>query len=236
MFDLEINVIATGSTGNCYRVSDGTTAILIECGIKYADIIRGLNYKITEIETVLVSHHHNDHALCAAELAKCGFDLIMPSETAYNLCLNNAPNVYTPAAGKQCLVGTLAVVPFELTHFNSDGTDCPCYGYLIGSITTGEKLLFATDTAYIKNRFKGLTHAMIEVNYMESIIDEENIEEVERRRIKSHMSLETAIEFLKSADGAKLKELYAIHTSKTRCDKEAVRKALIPYAERVIVP
>lgn len=233
---MEIDVLATGSTGNCYRVSDGTTAILIECGIKYAEIVRGLNYRITEIGTVLISHHHKDHAMCAVELAKCGFDLIMPPETAYNLCLENTPNVYTPEPGKQCLVGTLAVVPFELSHVNSDGSECPCYGYLIGSVRTGEKLLFATDTAYIKNRFKGLTHAMIEVNYMESIMDEENIPEVEKRRIKSHMSLETAVEFLKSTDRKQLKELYAIHASKTRCDKAAVAEALTPYAERVIVP
>ena len=233
---MEINVLATGSTGNCYRVSDGTTAILIECGIKYAEIVRGLNYRITEIGTVLISHHHKDHALCAAELAKCGFDLIMPPETAYNLCLEKTPNVYTPEPGKQCLVGTLAVVPFELSHVNSDGSECPCYGYLIGSVRTGEKLLFATDTAYIKNKFKGLTHAMIEVNYMESIMDEENIPEVEKRRIRSHMSLETAVEFLKSTDRKQLSELYAIHTSKTRCDKETVLRELAPYAKRVIVP
>ena len=232
---VEIDVLATGSTGNCYRVSDGTTAILIECGIKYAEIVRGLNYKITDISTVLISHHHKDHALCAVELAKCGFDLIMPPETAYNLCLENIPNVYTPEPGKQCLVGTLVIVPFELSHVNSDGSECPCYGYLIGSVRTGEKLLFATDTAYIKNRFKGLTHAMIEVNYIESIMDEENIPEVEKRRIRSHMSLETTIEFLKTANG-KLEELYAIHGSKTRCDKEIVYRELTPYAKKVIVP
>lgn len=233
---MEITVIATGSSGNCYRISDGVTAILIECGIKYADIIRGLSYKITEIGTVLVSHHHKDHALCAVEMAKCGFDMIMPPETAFNLCLNDTPNVYTPAPGKQCLVGTLVVVPFELTHYNSDGTECPCYGYLIGSKNTGEKLLFATDTAYIKNQFKGVTHMLLEVNYMESMIDEENIQEVEKRRIKSHMSLETAVEFLKSTDTTHLEELYAIHASKTRCDKETVLRELAPYARKVIVP
>ncbi len=41
-----IKILATGSKGNCYHVSDGVTELLIECGIRYTEIIRGLDYSV----------------------------------------------------------------------------------------------------------------------------------------------------------------------------------------------
>lgn len=202
--------------------------------------MRKLDYNMENINTVLISHAHKDHALAAQLMSTCGFDLVMPPETAVTLELEGS-NIYTPESGKQILVNTLIVVPFELVHFNSDGSDCPCYGYLIASKATRERLLFATDTAYIKSRFeKPLDYILLEVNYMSSMIDggetEDFVTEVEKRRLKSHMSLETAVEFLESIDRSRLKTLYAIHGSNKRLDKDEAYIVLEPYAERVIVP
>lgn len=232
---MQIKILATGSKGNCYHVSDGVTELLIECGIKYADIMRGLNYNVGNIGAVLVSHAHKDHSLCAAEMAEMGFDMLMPKETAEYLRLDDFPNVILAEQSKQYMVGTLCIVPFPLVHCNSDGSECPCFGYLIASSATGEKLLFATDTAYIKNRFKGLTHVMLEVNYISNTLNGDVIPEVEKRRLKSHMSLETSVQFLESTDRSELKAIYAIHGSETRSDRDVVCRALAPYAAEVIV-
>ncbi len=233
---MQIKILATGSKGNCYYVSDGVTGLLIECGIKYADIMRGLDYNIGNISAVLVSHAHKDHSLCAAEMAEMGFDMLMPKETAEALGLNGYHNVTAAEVYPyQYRVNTFCISPFPLVHFNTDGSKCPCYGYLAFSRNTREKLLFATDTAYIKNRFRGLTHAMIEVNYISGMIDGDCIPEVERRRLKSHMSLETAVGFLESTDRSALKAIYAIHGSETRSDRDEVYRALAPYADSVAV-
>ncbi len=232
---MTIKVLATGSKGNCYHISDGVTRLLIECGIKYTEIIKRCNYDVEGISTVLISHAHADHALIAKQMAEYGFDLVMPKGTAVTLGLDALPNVFTPPAGKTLLIGTFAVVPFELVHINSDGSECPCYGYLVCSRNTREKLLFATDTAYIKNQFRGLTHILLEVNYTSNMLDDDFVPEVERRRIKSHMSLDTAAQFLKSTDTSQLKALYAIHASEARCDKDLVYETLEPFAKEVII-
>lgn len=232
---MQIKILATGSKGNCYYVSDGVTGLLIECGIRYTDIIRGLDYNVRNIGAVLVSHAHKDHSLCAAEMAEMGFEMLMPAETAAALGLTDHPCVALAVQSKQYNVGTFGIVPFPLVHCNTDGSECPCFGYLIASSATREKLLFATDTAYIKNRFRGLTHVMIEVNYIGGMVDEDCIPEVEKRRLKSHMSLETAVQFLESTDRSALKAIYAIHGSETRSDRDEVYRALAPYAEKVIV-
>ena len=61
------------------------------------------------------------------------------------------------------------------------------------------------------------------------------IPEVEKRRLKSHMSLDTAVQFLESTDCSQLKAIYAIHGSETRSDRDEVYRALAPYAAEMIV-
>jgi len=236
---MEIKVLATGSSGNCYWISDGFTELLIECGIKYSEIVKKLNYNIGHIHTVLVSHAHKDHSESAAKMAECGFDVIMPPETAVTLGLENELNVFTPQPNTRKHVDTMIVIPFNLVHYNSDGSECPCYGYLIASMLTKEKLLFATDTAYIRNTFKSVDYMLIETNYIASMVGsgetEDYVSEVEKRRLKSHMSLETAIDFLEKTDRSRLKEIYAIHKSASRFDSDKAYEALKGYAERVII-
>ena len=55
---VEFTPFASGSTGNCYKISDGGTPLLLECGIKYKDIQKGCGFKLGEIEACLISHEH----------------------------------------------------------------------------------------------------------------------------------------------------------------------------------
>ena len=40
---MQIDVLASGSKGNCYRVSDGKTSLLLEAGIAFSAILVGLD-------------------------------------------------------------------------------------------------------------------------------------------------------------------------------------------------
>jgi len=55
---LIINTIASGSAGNCYSISDGETMLLIEAGINIKKIMQGLNYGLSGVRGLLLSHEH----------------------------------------------------------------------------------------------------------------------------------------------------------------------------------
>ena len=73
--------IASGSAGNCYRITDGTTSILIECGIPIKDIRSGLGYQLSEISACLISHEHKDHCVAIKDILKLGIDCYMSQGT-----------------------------------------------------------------------------------------------------------------------------------------------------------
>ena len=54
--------LASSSHGNCYIVSDSTTTVLLECGIPFRRIKKGLGFDLSNIRACLVSHEHKDHS------------------------------------------------------------------------------------------------------------------------------------------------------------------------------
>ena len=230
---MDIKVLASGSSGNCYRLSDGSTSLLLECGIKYKDIERKLNYNL-DVSACLITHGHSDHCLCAKELLKFGIDIYTSAETANEIGITGY-GVHCLESGKQYEIGSFIVIPFDLVHYHTSGEECKNFGYLIYSKLTKEKLLFATDTAYIHNQFKGLTHIMLETNYISDFISDEQISAVEKRRYMSHQSLETAIEFLQATDLSKVEEIYAIHLSHDKTDRNVIKQRLQEITGKLVI-
>ena len=79
---IKITPYASGSQGNCYRITDGRTPLLLECGIKYKDIQNGMNFKVSEIAACLISHEHQDHCKAVKESMRAGIDCYISAVTA----------------------------------------------------------------------------------------------------------------------------------------------------------
>ena len=54
--------IGTGSSGNSYILECGDEKLLLELGIDFKQVLRALNYDLTNVHACLVSHKHTDHA------------------------------------------------------------------------------------------------------------------------------------------------------------------------------
>lgn len=203
---MDIKVIASGSTGNCYRISDGSTTLLLECGIRFESIQADCGYKTSNISGCLVTHRHGDHAKSVKKLIQRGIPVYGPKdlEEAYA-----GVTVWEPLQYHR--IGSMTVLPFAVKH------DVECHSYQIET-DDGEKLLYVTDTAYVHYTFAGLTHIMIEANYSKTqMIDNMGKgrlpEYLVKRIMKSHMSIETLLEMLRVNDMKSVKQIYLLHLS-----------------------
>lgn len=219
---IEIKTLATGSTGNCYHITDGHSSLLLECGIKFKSIQKALNFNTSNIAGVLVTHEHKDHCKAVKDVADRGLDIYMSQGTADAIGIQH--HRIRPVACKQTFkVGTWTILPFDVQHDAAEP-----FGFLIAN-QDGEKLLFATDTYYIKYKFPGLTHLMIECNYSQRILNE-NVENgripefLMYRVMQSHFSLENLLVFLKANDLSKVQEIHLLHLSDSNSDEELFKR------------
>jgi phosphoribosyl 1,2-cyclic phosphodiesterase len=224
---MEIKILASGSSGNAYRISDGKTGLLLEAGIPLKAIQVGCDFRVTQMDGCFVSHSHKDHSKAAKDLARLGVD-IYTSQGTIEACGLSGHRIHAVKALQELTIGTFKVLPFDVQH------DAPePLGFLFTSVETGEKLLYFTDTYYIKYKFQGLTHIMAECNYdaetLQRSVDAGYIPiELVPRLVKSHMSLEHFLDLLKANDLSKVRQIYLLHLSNNNSDekrfKEEVQK------------
>ena len=135
---MDIKVLASGSSGNAYRISDGKTALLLDAGIPLKGIQVGLSFRVRELAGCFITHAHQDHSKAAKDLARLGID-IYTSRGTIEACGLTGHRIKPAKALEELTVGTFKVLPFDVQH------DAPePLGFLYTSTTTGEKLLYFT--------------------------------------------------------------------------------------------
>ena len=174
---MDIKVLGSSSKGNCYIVSDGTTRLLLDCGVTIRRILSGIDFKPGSVAGCLVTHSHGDHVKSAPELMFRGITVCASAGCIGAAKLNGATPVKSM---KMFTLGTFRVLPFDIQH------DAPePLGFLLKSTVTDEKLLYFTDSYYLKYRFTGITH----------------------------MSIDHLEDFLRACDLSKLRKIWLCHLS-----------------------
>jgi len=138
--------------------------------------------------------------------------------TCERLSITNSDLIWTVKSIEQFTFDDFIVLPFDTQHDAAEPL-----GYLIQEKSTGQKLLFATDSYYIKYKFSKLNYIMIECNYCTEIL-ERNIENgylasgLADRLKTSHFSLNNIKEFLKANDLRYCKKIILLHLSDGNSD------------------
>lgn len=187
---MKLITFTSGSKGNCYLLDNGKEALVIECGLKFFYVKKQLNYDVKRVVGCIVSHKHKDHAGEMASYMQCGVPVFRP--------------YYDAEARQSRKYGNFTIISFPCVH------DVPCCGFIILHPEMG-KMLYATDTGYIKFCFEGVNHMLIECNHDAELLKEwaVNFE----HSLTGHMSIETCREFVKKNDSRLLKNVVLCHMS-----------------------
>lgn len=213
---MKLKVLASGSKGNCYLIQGDNETIILECGIRYKQILEGLDFNLENVIGCLVTHEHKDHSKSIEDLNKNGIDVYASKGTFESLGIEQH-RAKVIESEKLFKIGNFTIIPFETKHDAKEPL-----GFLINHKDIGN-LLFITDSYYCEYRFNNLDHILVECNYSKNILDE-NIENgvipvsLRNRIVKSHFELSNVIEFLKSNDLSKVKNLLLIHLSSANSD------------------
>jgi phosphoribosyl 1,2-cyclic phosphodiesterase len=218
-----VRVLASSSSGNAYTLSDGGVTLLLEAGLRYRDLQRALGFGVTGLAGCLVSHEHADHSKAVREVMRAGVNVYASAGTVRALGLKGH-RLRSVKPLQQFDVGPFVVMPFPTVHDAADPL-----GFVVA--TENGKVLYLTDSAYSAYKFNGLTHVLVEANYSTRILDrnvETGVIPVEHRNrvLRSHLSLERAIDLLRANDMSQVREIHLLHLSDANSNEEEFKRAV----------
>lgn len=212
---IEIITHASGSAGNAYSIIDGNARILVDPGIPFRQLQKATGFNLSRYDFALVSHEHKDHCHAVKDLMRIGIPVAMSQGTM--AAFNPNGSLYT-IIKSECMweLAGWQVLPFQTEHDAAEPL-----GFLIES-PGGSKIIYATDTKYIRYKFSGITHFMIECNYSEELLLKNNgLDESTKMRIRqSHFEFENVQEFFRVQDLARAKAIHLIHLSEKNSDEK----------------
>lgn len=204
---MKLKIISSGSIGNAYILESQNSALLIECGVKVDEIKKAINFNTLKIKGAIVSHAHLDHSKSMNQVSQLGIplfasvDTFKHMKTPAELCYGFMSNAHMKK------IGDFTVYSFDASH------DIPTLGFLIEA--GAEKVFFLTDSYKLKWNFSlwKFTCVMIEANYCEEIVKSKPESFINKRRLRSHMSIQTAILTLEKMDLSQCRNIVLLHLS-----------------------
>lgn len=209
----KLRVLSSGSSGNCYILECGNEQLIIELGVSWKEILKGLNYDLSKVQACLVSHQHLDHSKSIPNAIKYGLQVVSCEEVRII-----HPQVKVLKKGVKMRLGGFSVQAIPLQH------NCECYGFLIEHNSIG-KLIFCTDTNSVPYRFKGINHWLIESNYSNDLlIDNMCNDTYSQSASENHMEIEDTIEVLKQNYSSELQTIILCHLSNGNSNAELFKQ------------
>lgn len=231
-----LKIISTGSqAGNSYAlIADNGEILLLDFGCEPNKILRGIDYKVSDVCGACLTHSHGDHVKAYRWILQNGIPIYTNDETAEHFEIISGEKMIGEPEKIPFEAGSFRIVPFYVPH---DG--CPCYAYIISHPECGN-IIYATDMSRIAQvdenyrlkmvdgkpidwSFKSLhlSHMIIEANY--DFSDFADIDEFKRSHVGfGHHSLQQCKRFVEENKTPDLRNVILVHLSKDT-DEENIR-------------
>ena len=232
--DLQISILASGSSGNAIYVESDTTKLLVDCGLtgkKTEALLKQINRSPEDLDAILVSHEHSDHIKGVGIMArKYNLDIYANEKTW---------DAMTPKLGKlkteqkylfnveeNKTIGNIDIVSFAVSH---DAIDPQFYTFK----KNNKQFVILTDTGYVNDRMRGMLRNadayLMESNHDISMLRMGQYPWSLKQRIlsdKGHLSNEDGALALTDMIGDKTRRVYLGHLSKENNMKEIAHETV----------
>lgn len=210
---MKLNVLNSGSRGNCYIIQDEEEALILEAGVSISRVKQELGFNTAKVSGCLITHSHGDHCAKASD-----FERAFKVHTHKDVINAKALTLSKEFSSlKAFMVGNFKVLPFPVSH------DVPCYGFVISHKKIGN-LLFITDSSRCDYIFPNINHMLIECNYSQEVLRESVKnglhKSVADRVVKTHMELRMCETIISECGVAKTYNIVLLHLSSKNSDPD----------------
>lgn len=207
--NMKFSVLASGSKGNCTYIQAGSTQLVVDCGMtkRYlTQSFHNLDVDLNQVDALLITHDHSDH-IAQLKTFKEVRKVISP------ILLEGREDCEVWMPYMKHHINDVEIMPIVLSH------DCDMiYGYIIQH--QNEKLVYITDTGYIKSKdFNLISNAdyyIIESNHDVDLLMKSSRPYPTKQRILSdtgHLSNEDSAYIISQCVTEKTKEIVLAHLS-----------------------
>ena len=207
---MRLYVVSTGSKANAYILSaDDGECVILDAGVAYKKVLPHIP-DVHKVVACVCTHEHSDHARAIKDFTLHGIPIITSKGTLDALGMNGKG--YEEL--KPVKLNSFTIMPFAVQHDAAEP-----FGFLIRYNPTGETILYATDTYYLKYTFPNVNYWIIECNFCDDMIDGETDAALRNRLKESHMSLDRLCDTLKANDLSQTVKIILVHLSDKRSDE-----------------
>ena len=238
--DLQISVLASGSSGNAIYIETPTTKLLVDCGLsgkKTAELMSQIDRDPKDLDGILVTHEHTDHIQGVGVMSRrYNLDIYANDKTwkAMSPKLGKIKTehkfLFDPTELKT--IGDIDILSFGVSH---DAVDPQFYTFQ----KNNKQFVILTDTGYVSDRMRAaLRNAdayLIESNHDVGMLRMGAYPWHLKQRIlsdKGHLSNEDGALALVDLIGDRTKRVYLGHLSRENNMKEIARDTFKDVLQR----
>jgi hypothetical protein len=205
---MKVHLFNSSSAGNSFALESNNKLLILEAGIKLNKLLRHLKkieYDISDIEAVLISHEHKDHSGFVKEYHDHGLQVFCSDKVRQIYDLHHSLLITNHFSTL-----TFKIAPLKGYH------DVESYLFYIESKIDHENCFFIIDSVKTDALLCDLNHIIIEANYSDDLIIGKILgSKYLNRVINSHMSLENAIKYVNDSvkNSEWLPKVYLVHLS-----------------------
>ena len=226
--------LASGSGGNCLVADADGTCVLIDCGLNLRDTekrLARLGLEPSDINGVLVTHEHGDHAHGVFDFAAAHNVTVyltygtMHAMKAEGKVIEGVRMVFVNGRQSEAL-GGMQVIPFTVPH---DAREPVQFVVTDGSRRLGVLTDIGASTAHVVRALSGLDALVLECNYDRDMLWNGGYPRWLKERIAGpfgHLDNEESGRLLGALDCSRLKHVIGAHLSQQNNRPQLARGVL----------